>query len=89
MRFYLNALRRWIVLRLLGDCLVIEKRGSLGGDEWQLIDMKRRIPYGWVRAERLTERDVKIVPQFAGGRRNFHRRLCRLWKNEKGGEENV
>lgn len=89
MRFYLNALRRWIVLRLLGDCLVIEKRGSPGGYEWQLIDMKRRIPYGWVRTERLTEQDVKIVPQLAGGRRNFHWRLCRLWKNEKGGEENV
>ena len=61
MRFYLNALRRWIVLRLLGDCLVIEKRGSPGGYEWQLIDMKRRIPYGWVQVENVNERDVKLI----------------------------
>ena len=60
MKFYLNALRRWIVLKLLGDCLVMEKRGSPSGYEWQLIDMKRRIPYGWVQVENVNEMAATI-----------------------------
>lgn len=58
---YRNALRRWIVKRLLGRRLIVQKKNTPSGPEWQLIDRKRRIPYGWVRVERIDDRDFKIL----------------------------
>lgn len=69
MRRYTNALRRWLVKRLLGTHLVIEKRDTPFGHEWQLIDLQRRIPYGWVRAEKIGGRDFRIIPLPAYGRK--------------------
>lgn len=60
-KIYRNSLRRWIVKRLLGHRLIVEKRDMPSGPEWQLIDRKRRIPYGWVRAERIDDRNFKIL----------------------------
>lgn len=57
----LNAFRRWLVKRLLGDYLALKERDTPSGYEWQLIDMKRRIPYGWVKAERINGRTFRIV----------------------------
>lgn len=51
MRVYLNAFRRWLVKRLLGDGLALEKRETPNGTELQLIDTNRRINYGFWSVE--------------------------------------
>lgn len=63
-KIYRNALRRWIVKRLLGHRLIVQKRDTPSGLEWQLVDMKRRIPYGWVRVVAVNDRDFKIALYF-------------------------
>lgn len=52
MKAYLNALRRWLVRKLLGDGLALEVKETPSGHELQLVDLKRRIPYGIWRAEK-------------------------------------
>ena len=63
-KIYRNALRRWIVKKLLGHRLIVQKRDTPSGPEWQLVDMKRRIPYGWVRVVAANDRDFKIALYF-------------------------
>lgn len=63
-KIYRNALRRRIVKRLLGRRLIVQKKNTPSGPEWQLVDMKRRIPYGWVRVVAVNDRDFKIALYF-------------------------
>lgn len=63
-KIYRNGLRRWIVKRLLGHRLIVQKKDTPSGPEWQLVDMKRRIPYGWVRVVAVNDRDFKIALYF-------------------------
>jgi len=57
---YLNALRRGIVNMLLGKSLILEKIKTDTGYKLQLIDMNRRIPYGYWQTEIIDERDTKL-----------------------------
>ena len=52
MQAYLNVLRRWLVRKLLGDGLALKVRETPSGYELQLVDLKRRIPYGAWRAKK-------------------------------------
>lgn len=61
---YRNALRRWIVKRLLGRRLIVQKKNTPSGPEWQLIDRKRRIPYGRVCVAAVNDRNFKIALYF-------------------------
>ena len=63
-KIYRNALRCRIVKRLLGRRLIVQKKNTPSGPEWQLVDMKRRIPYGWVRVVAVNDRDFKIALYF-------------------------
>lgn len=63
-KIYRNVLRRRIVKRLLGRRLIVQKKDTPSGPEWQLVDMKRRIPYGWVRVVAINDRDFKIAMYF-------------------------
>lgn len=56
----LNAVRRWIVCRLLGDDLVLEQQITETGTQFQLVDMRRRIPFGYWNAERISQRDFRL-----------------------------
>jgi len=58
---YLNALRRWIVHALLGKNLILEKIETDTGYKLQLIDMNRRIPYGYWQTEVINKRDTKLI----------------------------
>lgn len=49
---YINALRRWLVKKLLGDGLALETKETPSGHEVQLVDLKRRIPYGFWTVEK-------------------------------------
>jgi len=57
---YLNALRRWIVNILLGKSLILEKIETNRGYKLQLIDMNRRLNYGYWQTEVINERDTKL-----------------------------
>lgn len=43
---YLNHYRRKLIHFLLSDSLVIEKRETANSCTYELIDMKKRIPFG-------------------------------------------
>lgn len=64
-KIYMNGFRRWLVKKLLGTDLIVEKRDTPDGFEWQLIDLKRRIPYGWFRVEKMNRRDFKINESYS------------------------
>ena len=64
LKIYRNGLRRWIVKRLLGHCLIVERKDTPSGPEWQLVDIKRRIPFGWVGVVTVNDRDFKIALYF-------------------------
>lgn len=49
---YINALRLWLVKKLLGDGLALEVKETPSGHEVQLVDLKRRIPYGFWTVEK-------------------------------------
>lgn len=57
---YVNALRRAIVRRLLGNSLVLEQRLTKQGVQLQLIDTQRRINYGYWDAKRISARDIRL-----------------------------
>lgn len=72
-RVYWNSLRRRLVKHLLGTHLIVEKRDTPSGLEWQLIDVKRRIPYGWVHVQKMNNRDFKLIPSPACELKNPNR----------------
>jgi len=45
---------------LLGKSLILEKIKTDTGYKLQLIDMNRRIPYGYWQTEIIDERDTKL-----------------------------
>ncbi len=57
---YVNALRRAIVRRLLGNSLVLEQRTTEAGTQLQLIDTRRRLNYGYWEAKRISVHDIKL-----------------------------
>ncbi len=57
---YLNALRRWVVNILLGRSLILEKIKTDKCYKIQLIDINRRIPYGYWQTEVINKRDTKL-----------------------------
>lgn len=64
LQIHMNGIRRWIVKRLLGHRQIVQKKDTPSCPEWQLVDMKRRIPYGWVRVVAVNDRDFKIALYF-------------------------
>lgn len=57
---YLNALRRYIINLLLGEDLVLQKIKTDKGYKLQLIDMNRRIPYGYWQTEIIDSKYTKL-----------------------------
>lgn len=58
---FINTVRRVIVLRLLGDNLLLDKCDTPEGTKWQLVDGKRLLLYGWIKTEPYRKDFFKIV----------------------------
>lgn len=74
-KIYLNALRRAIVNRLLGKTIVLEIDNSADETRVQLVDMHRRINYGFWYA--------KVISKY----KTTGQRKCKLCINLINGKD--
>lgn len=59
-KIYCNSARRMVVNSLLGKNLILEKIKTPTNYKLQLIDLKRRLNYGYWRANKINGRDIKL-----------------------------